>query len=219
MCSIVLNIALMSQVDVERQRDYFRHEISNFSKEIELQKRAADADNKAIFEIEGQLKRLGAAFNLSKEKNRMHVELARSHKEVKKNLENDIKSHKQMEERLLKVCGSLLKSRDFCIVIVICRQENHLLEMQQEKSAGLATSWHKKYDESVEKLKLKDMESNELQKKIIEEKNKLKLQQSLYESVRADRNLFSQQHIEAQDEIAEVCMTHTHTHTCTRAYM
>lgn len=114
----------------------------------------------------------------------MHVELARSHKEVKKNLENDIKAHKHMEEKLLK--------------------ENHLLEMQQEKSASLATTWHKKHEEVLEKMKLKDMENNELQKKIIEEKNKLKLQQSLYESVRADRNLFSQQHIEAQDEIAEM---------------
>jgi hypothetical protein len=79
-----------------------------------------------------------------------------------------------------------------------------LLELQQEKASVTATTWHKKLEEALECNKLKDMENNELQKKIVEEKNKLKLQQALYESVRADRNLFSQQHIEAQDEIAEV---------------
>lgn len=84
-----------------------------------------------------------------------------------------------------------------------------MLELQQEKALVTATTWHKKQEEALETIKLKEMETNELQKKIIEEKNKLRLQQALYEY----RNLFSQQHIEAQDEIAEVWMNH-YCHCC-----
>lgn len=110
--------------EVERQRDFFKNEISNFSKIINAQvnisycgirveglgfdtvlpqRRLADTDDKAISEIEGQLKRLAAGFNLSKEKNRVHLELARAHKEAKQSLEDDIKNHKITEEKLLKV--------------------------------------------------------------------------------------------------------------------
>jgi hypothetical protein len=48
------------------------------------------------------------------------------------------------------------------------------------------------------------MEIRELQRKMGEERQKLKAQQALYESVRADRNQFSQQYVEVQDEISEM---------------
>ena len=51
---------------------------------------------------------------------------------------------------------------------------------------------------------MKEMEVAELQKNIQEEKNKLKLQQNLYEQVRSDRNLFSKQQVQSEDEIAEM---------------
>lgn len=53
-------------------------------------------------------------------------------------------------------------------------------------------------------IKEKEMENTELQKKINEEKAKLKTQQAMYEAVRADRNQFSQQSIELQDEVSEM---------------
>ena len=51
---------------------------------------------------------------------------------------------------------------------------------------------------------MKEMEIVDLQKKITEEESKLKNQQGLYESVRGDRNLYSKQLLEAQDEISEL---------------
>lgn len=44
----------------------------------------------------------------------------------------------------------------------------------------------------------------DLQKRIAEGESKLKQQQNLYEAVRADRNLYSKNLIEAQDEIQEM---------------
>lgn len=44
----------------------------------------------------------------------------------------------------------------------------------------------------------------DLQKKILEGESKLKQQQNLYEAVRTDRNLYSKNLIESQDEIQEM---------------
>jgi hypothetical protein len=99
-------------------------------------------------------------------------------------LEDDIVQHKAEEEQL--------------------RKRNYELEKQREKNAMQASSWHTKWGESMETIKIKEMESAELQKSILEEKNKLKLQQNLYEQVRSDRNLFSKQQVQSEDEIAEM---------------
>lgn len=53
-------------------------------------------------------------------------------------------------------------------------------------------------------LQLRQMRINELGKKVTDWEVKLKQQQQLYESVRSDRNLYSKNLIEAQDEIAEM---------------
>ncbi len=54
------------------------------------------------------------------------------------------------------------------------------------------------------RAQLRQMRINELGNKISDWEVKLKQQQQLYESVRSDRNLYSKNLIEAQDEIAEM---------------
>jgi predicted nucleic acid-binding Zn-ribbon protein len=51
---------------------------------------------------------------------------------------------------------------------------------------------------------LKDNLISEFQKKTIEAEAKLKQQQQLYEAVRSDRNVYSKNLTETQDEIAEI---------------
>jgi chromosome segregation ATPase len=58
--------------------------------------------------------------------------------------------------------------------------------------------------QALEEVKLREMAIIDLQKKIAEGENKLKQQQNLYEAVRSDRNLYSKNLIEAQDEIQEM---------------
>ena len=52
-------------------------------------------------------------------------------------------------------------------------------------------------------VKKKEMKIFELRKKIAEADKDLKQQQNLYEAARSDRNLYSKNLIEAQDEISE----------------
>jgi len=57
--------------------------------------------------------------------------------------------------------------------------------------------------QSIEKNKVLDMQIADFKKKIKEAEMRLKTQQQLYEQVRSDRNLYSKNFLEAQDEITE----------------
>eukprot|EP00954_Amorphochlora_amoebiformis_P021128 1344281-Amorphochlora_amoeboformis.AAC.1 len=63
---------------------------------------------------------------------------------------------------------------------------------------------HAKYLEMVDMVKLREADIHDLKKFIAEGEKKLKLQKSLYEQVRADRNFFSKKHVQSRDEIAEM---------------
>ena len=65
---------------------------------------------------------------------------------------------------------------------------------------------NQQYYTALEELKLQELQVQELNKKIIADQIKLKQKQSLYESVRADRNLYSKQLVDAQEEIGALKM-------------
>jgi hypothetical protein len=56
----------------------------------------------------------------------------------------------------------------------------------------------------VEEVKLKKNLISELKKENIEFEAKLKQQQNLYEAVRSEKNLYSKNLLEAQDDVAEL---------------
>ena len=78
------------------------------------------------------------------------------------------------------------------------------LEKEKEKYGIQAAQANAKYFHSLEEIKLKDNLISEFQKKNIETESKLKQQQNLYEAVRSDRNLYSKNLTETQEEIAEI---------------
>jgi hypothetical protein len=63
---------------------------------------------------------------------------------------------------------------------------------------------HCRHQEAEETIKQRNSQIAELQKHVKEEKDKLKAQRTLYEQVRSDRNLFSKQQVQSEDEIAEM---------------
>merc|ERR1712139_320943 len=77
------------------------------------------------------------------------------------------------------------------------------LEKEREKYGAEASEAMSKYMQAQEEVKLRDLTIVNLRKKIHEAETRLK-QQHLYEAVRSDRNLYSKNLIEAQDEIQEM---------------
>ena len=80
------------------------------------------------------------------------------------------------------------------------------LENDKQKYGLEASQANAKYYQCLEQVKLNNNIITKLQKKNIEAEGKLKQQQNLYEAVRSDRNLYSKNLLEAQEEIAELRM-------------
>jgi chromosome segregation ATPase len=86
------------------------------------------------------------------------------------------------------------------------KRKKDIVELEQKKEEHIkeAKLAIKKYLHLSEEMKLKDNLISEFQKKTQETAAKLTRQQQLYEAVRSDRNLFSKNLTETQDEIAEI---------------
>jgi predicted nucleic acid-binding Zn-ribbon protein len=80
----------------------------------------------------------------------------------------------------------------------------NILQHQQEKYGIEASTAHARYYQTVEELKIKNNIIADLQKKNSDLQSKLKHQQNLYEAVRSDRNLYSKNLLEAQEEIEDL---------------
>jgi len=83
------------------------------------------------------------------------------------------------------------------------RKQIHDLGLKRDQFRSLTMELSTKLLQAQEELKIKDLVIFERKKRLREAKVKLKQQQMLYEAVRSDRNLYSKQLIEAQDDIAE----------------
>jgi len=78
------------------------------------------------------------------------------------------------------------------------------LEKEKEKYGMTAAKANAKYFHSLEEIKLKDNLISEFQKKNLETEAKLKQQQTLYENVRHERNIYSKALTETNDDINEL---------------
>lgn len=58
--------------------------------------------------------------------------------------------------------------------------------------------------QALDEVRAREVSIVDLQKKVIEGENKLKQQQTQYEAVRSERNLYSKTLLEVQDEIQEL---------------
>ena len=110
--------------------------------------------------------------------------LVKVNENTKKDLEQEIQGYKIEAQRQAKMIYGL--------------------EVEREKFSSEANAMNSKYLEALEEVKLRELAIVDLQKQIADGESKLKQQQNLYEGVRADRNLYSKNLIEAQDEIQEM---------------
>ena len=81
---------------------------------------------------------------------------------------------------------------------------NYLLHINGRKHNRMLGMSMRAERSTLEEVKVREMSIIQLQKRIAEGETKLKQQQALYEAVRSDRNLYSKNLIESQDEIAEM---------------
>jgi chromosome segregation ATPase len=168
----------------EEYKSWLKSELKTVLKTIEQQQKDSEIDEKLIKELQLQIKRLTINLHYNADKNNMQLKLVEQQESTKKLLEGELINQKNEVNSL--------------------RAKNYAVEKEKEKEQIKANAWFIKFNQSQEEIKLRMMENVELKKAISEEKNKLKLQQHLYEQVRSDRNIFSKQQTASEDTISEM---------------
>lgn len=170
--------------EVERQRGSMKGRIQTLSREIETLNRTGEQDKKQIDDLLRERDILNKNLLKAAGATQKQANLVKLHENSRKNLEQEIQAYKDEANKQRKLIYNLEKERD--------RYINEASDMTH------------KCLQSMEEVKTREMQVFDYKKKIAEAETKLKQQQNLYEAVRSDRNLYSKNLIESQDEIAEM---------------
>ncbi|XP_063291113.1 cilia- and flagella-associated protein 58 [Pelobates fuscus] len=170
--------------EVEQQRETLKNQIIGVERELELAKKQTELDKKAMDELVRERDILNKNLLKAAGATEKQINLVKIHEQSKKNLEEEIQNYKDEAQKQRKIIYQLEKERD--------RYINEASDLTQ------------KVLQHMEDIKVREMQIFDYKKKIAEAETKLKQQQNLYEAVRSDRNLYSKNLIEAQDEITEM---------------
>jgi chromosome segregation ATPase len=161
-----------------------QQEVDSLQKELLKHRKVEDQLEREKMTVEKEKLLQLKATERAEGRTREQEDMLREQERITSSLGQEMEGYKEELQRLRKVIYQLEKDRE--------RLGNESGEQKNILS------------EQIEKIKLKDVHIMELQKKIIDWESKLKQQQQLYETVRTDRNHYSKQLIESQDEIAEM---------------
>ena len=169
--------------EAENEKELLRNTILTLEKEIEIAKKEQEKDKKAIEELTRERDQLNKNLSNAAKNTEKQVNLIKTHDSTIKHLEQEIANYKEEATKQRKLIFQLEKERD--------RYISEASELTQRVL------------QHMEDIKIKEMQIFDFKKKIAEQETKYKQQQNLYEAVRSDRNLYSKNLIERQDEINE----------------
>eukprot|EP00898_Chlorokybus_atmophyticus_P000353 jgi/Chlat1/1318/Chrsp118S01746 len=173
-----------SRLDAEKSRDELRGEVAALEREVESARRATETERKKCDELLRERDLLNKMKTQAENQADKERDLVKINENAQRNLEQEVSGYRAEAARQARVVAAL--------------------EREREKYGAEASDASSKYLAALEEVKLREMTVLELQKRIAEGENRLKQQQNLYEAVRSDRNLYSKNTIEAQDEIQEM---------------
>lgn len=172
------------KIAIEKQRDQFKREAARLEADREQAVTQNELDRKEIEKLVRDRDLLNKNLIKASGQTQKQLGLVRLHEQQKNNLEQEITQFRDEAAKQRKIIYQLEKERD--------RYINEASELTQ-KVLG-----------NMEDVKVREMQIFDFKKKIAESETRLKQQQNLYEACRADRNLYSKNLIEAQDEITEM---------------
>lgn len=172
------------KMEAVNEKNLTKSGVSALTREIEYLRKQVDAEKQNIVNLKHDRDKMSVSIKRAEDENQTTKdELIKQINEYKK-LMDDMERSKATLQGVLKNMAKLEKERD---------------KFSHEASKANANLM-----QMVEEVKLKKNLISELKKENIEFEGKLKQQQNLYEAVRSDRNLYSKNLIEAQDEVAEL---------------
>mmetsp|Transcript_22431 Transcript_22431/g.52690 ORF Transcript_22431/g.52690 Transcript_22431/m.52690 type:complete len:868 (+) Transcript_22431:33-2636(+) len=169
---------------LENARNELKGEIGTLTREMEQLKQQAEVDSKQIVDMLHERDILNKAVIKADERSRQQVELVMRHKGQANTLGKDLQRWKmELQLKLQRILE---------------------LDRQREKYARELAVAEERYKDACEELKNRDNHMAHLKKGIADKKAKLSQQKNLYEAVRTDKNLYSKNLLESNEEIAEM---------------
>merc|ERR1719214_273847 len=170
--------------DLEADRNKIKQEIKQMQEKLDGMSRDADSDKKKIEDLLRERDILNKNVIKADERTKKQIDLVKRQETQALNLSKDIARWKQDAQEFKKRIFELEKQR-----------EKYGIELSQANS---------KYFNALEELKRKDANLTELKKQIADVRAKLNQQKNLYDAVCTDRNLYSKNLIESNEEITEM---------------
>eukprot|EP00887_Chlorella_sp_A99_P000486 scaffold17.g486.t1 len=172
------------KAEVEQKRDALKSEVAGLEREIELARRQVDSEQRKQEEMTKERERLNKARTSAENATAKHADLVKVTETMKKNLEQELQTYR----------------------MDLAKQEATIRDLEREKGRFVAEAndTNFKYTAAVEELGLRDSAVLDLQKRIAEGEAKLRQQHDLYEAVCSERNTYSRQLIDVQDEVREL---------------
>ncbi|KAL4639990.1 cilia- and flagella-associated protein 58 [Arapaima gigas] len=189
------------KVELEHNRETLKNQITGLEKgkghrvhevfsKIESSKKQLETDKKIIDELVRDKELLNKNMIKAASVSEKHLNAVKLHEQSRKILDQEIMNYRDEAQKQRKIIYQLEKDRDRYI-----NEASDLTQKARRKGHVL---------QHMEDIKVREMQIFDYKKKIAEAETKLKQQQNLYEAVRSDRNLYSKNLIEAQDEITEM---------------
>ncbi|XP_018319123.1 cilia- and flagella-associated protein 58-like [Agrilus planipennis] len=165
-------------------RNQLRQVIADMEKDVEKYKKQSDADKRIIEEqgrekdvLSKNLLRLQAA-------SRDHIKLIKIQQQIRKKIEKEMDDY-------IKEIGKQAK-------------EKTALEKERDRLVEESIELSRKIEETMDEVKIKKAEIFGLKKMITEVEAKLKMQQNLFDAIRAERNQFQKALQESMAEAGEL---------------
>ncbi|TPX72728.1 hypothetical protein SpCBS45565_g00036 [Spizellomyces sp. 'palustris'] len=173
-----------AKLEAEVERDQLKGANHGLSHDLESARRDLDQLHKTLDSLTRERDIAQKNFVKATGATQKQVTIVKLADQTKRNLEQEIMGYKDEAAKMRKLIYSLEKDRD-----------RHINEAGKVRLELVGKE---------EEVKIGEMMLFDCRKKIGELERKLKEQQTLYENVRADRNLYSKNLVETQDEITEM---------------
>ncbi|XP_074528557.1 cilia- and flagella-associated protein 58 [Halichoeres trimaculatus] len=172
------------KAEVDVQRETLKAQIAGLEKDLESSKKQVEVDRKATEELIRERDILNKNIIKATQSTEKQQNVVKLLEQDKKTLEHKINGYRQDAQNQHKVIQQLEKERDRYI----------------NETSILMQKVHQKMSD----VEVKENEIFDWRKKVTEAECKVKQQENLLESVVSERNLYSKNLIEAQEEIAEM---------------
>lgn len=172
------------KAEVESKRESLKQQMASLERELEQARKQSEMDKKSYEDLVRERDILSKGLRKSEGSSERLEHLVKIKDQSIKTIQQEIANYKEEAKK----------------------QRNLLFQLERERDryGKDATDATQKCLSQMEEVKRREMELLRQKKKIAETENKLKQQQTLYEAVCSDRNLYSKQLIEARDEITEM---------------